>query len=156
MTARPRREVNVRDSIVGTVLVLITAALALSTPASAQGIADVKLAEGKQVAGTVLRALQQCLQTKGPGSSCTLAEVGALANVNRTNGSTPDGRWFVAPGAALTLSGTTMSGSVLVSGAAGKDTNGLAVSLFVSPGGNTFRCEMRSGVPPGPGGGQPC
>jgi hypothetical protein len=149
----------VRDSIVATVLVLISIVPAGVTPASAQGIADVKLAEGKQVAGTVLRALQQCLQTKGPGSSCTLGEVGALANVNRTNGSTPDGRWFVAPGAALTLSGggaAAMSGSVLVSGAAGRDTNGLAVSLYVSPGGNTFRCEMRSGVPPGPGGGQPC
>ena len=151
-----------RDSIVGTVLVVIIIGLAGVRPASPQGmnVADVKLAEGKQVAGTVLRALQQCLQAKGAGSSCTLAEAGALANVNRTNGSTPDGRWFVAPGTALTLSGggaAAMSGSVLVSGAAGRDTNGLAVSLYVSPGsGNTFRCETRSGVPPGPGGGQPC
>ena len=150
-----------RDSIVGTVLVLIMIGLAGVRPASAQGmgVADVKLAEAKQVAGTVFRALQQCLQTKGAGSSCTLAEAGTLANVNRTNGSTPDGRWFVAPGAVLTLSGggaPALSGSVLVMGAAGRDTNGLAVSLYVSPGGNTFRCEARSGVPPGPGGGTPC
>ena len=147
-------------AIVRALIAVIGSALLVAPSVLAQGgIADVKLAEGKQVAGAVLRALQQCLQTKGPGSSCTLAEVGALANVNRTNGATPDGRWFVAPGAALTLSGggsPVMSGSVLVSGAAGRDTNGLAVSLYVSPGGNTFRCETRSGVPPGPGGGQSC
>ena len=143
--------------IVATVLVVAAAATSAS-PARAQSISDVKLGEAKQLAGAVLRALQQCVQRKGPGASCTLAEVASAAGVNPGTGASGDGRWVVGPSSTLTLSSgapPVTTGAITVAGTT-RDTAGLATSLYVMPSGSKFRCETRSGAPPGPDGGAPC
>ena len=146
-------------SAVRTLVGLTSALWMLAAPAVAQNIADVKLVEAKQLAGSVFRALEQCVQGKGAGASCTLAEVASRAAVNPATGATPDGRWIVGPGSTLTLSSgapPVVTGAIAIAGATGRDTAALALSLYVTPTGNAFRCETRSGVPPGPTGGQSC
>jgi len=61
---------------------------------------DAKLAEGKALLGSVMTALQGCVQAKGSGQSCAVSEIVNRVGVS-TAGVTGDGRWTV------TTSGST-------------------------------------------------
>ena len=55
---------------------------------------DAKLAEGKALLGSVMTALQGCVQAKGSGQSCVVSEIVNRVGVT-TAGVTGDGRWTV-------------------------------------------------------------
>jgi hypothetical protein len=116
---------------------------------------DARLVEAKRLAGSVAAALQACAQSRGAGGACVLADVAGRVGVSAA-GLTGDGRWRVDPGSAVALRGGAATGAVTVSGAPGRDTDRLALGLYLTPGGRVLRCDTRSLTPPGPGGGEAC
>ena len=138
------------------VLCLLVAATAVGAQYGVQYLREAKLTEAKALAGSALTALQGCLHAKGPGATCTLAEVAGRISVN-PSGATPDGRWIVGAGSALTLeSGGNFTGVITVSGVSGRDTDNTSLALYATPSGRMMRCDTTSRVPPGISGGQPC
>ena len=130
--------------------------LVAATVVGAQYLREAKLTEAKALAGSALTALQGCLHAKGPGATCTLAEVAGRISVN-PSGATPDGRLIVGAGSALTLeSSGNFTGVITVSGVSGRDTDNTSLALYATPSGRMMRCDTTSRVPPGISGGQPC
>ena len=118
---------------------------------------DARLAEGKAIASSALKALQGCVQPRASGSSCDLTDINHRIGVD-SSGTIGDGRWTVTT-ASLTLNSTspvTMTGTVGVVGVAGYETSGIGIGLYVSPTGAFLRCDQSDNVVPASNGGNPC
>jgi prepilin-type N-terminal cleavage/methylation domain-containing protein len=119
---------------------------------------DAKLAEGKALLGSVMTALQGCVQAKGSGQSCVVSEIVNRVGVS-TAGVTGDGRWTVTTTGSLAVSSTsppTFSGTIQAAGS-GADTTSLSLGMFPTTTGVFLRCNSNSSTPPsGPTAGEPC
>ena len=119
---------------------------------------DAKLAEGKALLGSVMTALQGCVQAKGSGQSCSVSEIVNRVGVS-TAGVTGDGRWTVTTSGSLAVSSTsppTFSGTIQAAGT-GTDTAALSLGMFPTTTGVFLRCNSSSSTPPsGPTAGEPC
>ena len=110
---------------------------------------DAKLAEGKALAGSVLTAMQACVQTIDPtGAQCLLANVAPKVGLS-TSGTTGDGRWTVTAG-TLSLSsganGSTWSSTsnINVAGQA-TDLSGLTAMISITNGTVKMYCVTSNG-----------
>ena len=161
-TSRRHRGVRTTDS--GFTLVELLATLMIASILSAVAVPmymgytkDARLAEGKAMAGSALKALQGCVQPRTAGSSCDLTDVNHRIGVD-SSGTTGDGRWTVTT-ASLTLNSTspvTLTGTVGVVGVAGTETHGIGIGLYISPTGAFLRCDQSGNVVPAATGGHPC
>ena len=119
---------------------------------------DAKQAEGKALLGSVMTALQGCVQAKGSGQSCSVSEIVNRVGVS-TAGVTGDGRWTVTTSGSLAVSSTsppTFSGTIQAVGT-GADTAALSLGMFPTTTGVFLRCNSSSSTPPsGPTAGEPC
>ena len=119
---------------------------------------DAKLAEGKALLGSVLTALQGCVQAKGSGQSCAVSEIVNRVGIS-TAGVTGDGRWTVTTSGSLTVSSTsppTFNGTIQAAGS-GADTTSLSLSMFPTSSGVFLRCDSTSSTPPAStSAGEPC
>jgi prepilin-type N-terminal cleavage/methylation domain-containing protein len=119
---------------------------------------DAKLAEGKALLGSVMTALQGCVQAKGSGQSCQVSEIVNRAGIG-AGGATGDGRWTVVTSGSLsvsTASPPTFSGTIQASGT-GADTAALSLSMFPTNSGVFLRCNTTSSTPPAStSAGEPC
>ena len=119
---------------------------------------DAKLAEGKALLGSVMTALQGCVQAKGSGQSCAVSEIVNRVGIG-TGGATGDNRWTVVTSGSLsvsTASPPTFSGTIQASGT-GADTAALSLGMFPTTTGVFLRCNTTSSTPPsGPTAGEPC
>src|SRR5881628_2169309 len=72
-------------------------------------VRDSRLAEAKGLAGSVLMAVQVCVQQNTPNESanCALSQFAQKIGVDSTSGNTPDGRWIVAVLIIVTVNTTT-------------------------------------------------
>jgi prepilin-type N-terminal cleavage/methylation domain-containing protein len=141
------------------VVVLIVGVLAVvAIPLYLGYTKEAKLAEGKAMAGSVLTALQGCLQAKGPGRSCSVTEVTRRIGVSST-GLTGDGRWTVVTTGRLSVSSTTpprFTGTIQVFGRTPNNV-AVALSMFPTTRGVFLRCTTASSTPPASStAGQPC
>ena len=141
------------------VVVLIVGILAVVTIPIYLGYAkEAKLAEGKAMAGSVLTALQGCVQAKGPGRSCSVTEVTRRIGVS-TTGLTGDGRWTVVTTSRLSVSSTNparFTGTIQVFGRTPNNV-AVALSMFPTTSGVFLRCTTASSTPPASStAGQPC
>ena len=119
---------------------------------------DAKLAEGKALLGSVMTALQGCVQAKGSGQSCSVSEIVNRVGVS-TAGVTGDGRWTVTTSGSLAVSSAsppTFSGTIQAAGS-GADTASLSLGMFPTTTGVFLRSNSASSTPPtGPTAGEPC
>jgi len=119
---------------------------------------EAKLAEGKAMAGSVLTALQGCIQAKGPGRSCSVTEVTRRIGVSSA-GLTGDGRWTVVTTSRLSVSSTNpprFTGTIQVFGRTPNNV-AVALSMFPTTRGVFLRCTTASSTPPASStAGQPC
>jgi prepilin-type N-terminal cleavage/methylation domain-containing protein len=119
---------------------------------------DAKMAEGKALLGSVMTALQGCVQAKGTGQSCAVSEVVNRVGVS-TGGVTGDGRWTVTTSGSLSVTSTsppTFSGTIQAVGS-GADTQALSLGMFPTTTGVFLRCNSASSTPPSdPTVGEPC
>lgn len=119
---------------------------------------DAKMAEGKALLGSVMTALQGCVQAKGSGQSCQVSEIVNRAGLG-AGGATGDGRWTVVTSGSLTVSTSsppTFNGTIQASGT-GSDTAALSLSMFPTNSGVFLRCNSTSSTPPAStGAGEPC
>jgi type IV pilus assembly protein PilA len=118
---------------------------------------DARTAEAKSLLGSALTALQGCAQLKGSGGACTLSEVTAKIGLD-TAGTSYDGRWSVSA-AGLTVSTTTppyFSGSIGLTGVAGKDTDRIGIGMYPSSAGVALRCDTTQNAVPASNAGEPC
>jgi prepilin-type N-terminal cleavage/methylation domain-containing protein len=141
------------------VVVLIVGVLAVvAIPLYLGYTKEAKLAEGKAMAGSVLTALQGCLQAKRPGRSCSVTEVTRRIGVSST-GVTGDGRWTVVTTGRLSVSSTDpprFTGTIQVFGRTPNNV-AVALSMFPSTRGVFLRCTTASSTPPASStAGQPC
>jgi prepilin-type N-terminal cleavage/methylation domain-containing protein len=135
------------------VVVLIVGVLAVvAIPLYLGYTKEAKLAEGKAMAGSVLTALQGCLQAKGPGRSCSVTEVTRRIGVSST-GLTGDGRWTVVTTGRLS---PRFTGTIQVFGRTPNNV-AVALSMFPTTRGVFLRCTTASSTPPASStAGQPC
>ena len=141
------------------VVVLIVGILAVVTiPIYLGYTKEAKLAEGKAMAGSVLTALQGCIQAKGPGRSCSVTEVTRRIGVSSA-GLTGDGRWTVVTTSRLSVSSTNpprFTGTIQVFGRTPNNV-AVALSMFPTTRGVFLRCTTASSTPPASStAGQPC
>jgi type IV pilus assembly protein PilA len=119
---------------------------------------DAKLAEGKALLGSVMTALQGCVQAKGSGQSCAVSEIVNRVGIS-TAGATGDGRWTVTTSGSLTVSSAsppTFSGTIQAAGT-GADTQALSLAMFPTSSGVFLRCNTASSTPPSStSSGEPC
>jgi len=157
MTARPRRARGGKPGERGFTLVelliviLIVGILAaVAVPLYLGYTKDAKSAEGKALAGSAMTALQGCVQAKGAGGTCALADISGRIGVSSATGVTGDGRWDVNL-AQLTVSTAvvpTFSGTIQVIGVAARDTDNIAMAMFPGTWGVVLRCTTSSLTPP--------
>jgi prepilin-type N-terminal cleavage/methylation domain-containing protein len=130
------------------VILIVGILAAVAVPLYLGYTKDARLAEGKALAGSVMTALQGCVQAKGVGS-CAKSEIVNRVGVSAA-GTTGDGRWVVNA-ADITISTTsppTFSGTISVAGVSGKDTDALSMAMFTSSTGVVLRCNTTSLTPP--------
>jgi type IV pilus assembly protein PilA len=139
------------------VILIVGILAAVAVPLYLGYTKDARLAEGKALAGSVMTALQGCIQAKGTGS-CAKSEIVNRVGVNAA-GTTGDGRWVVNA-ATMSISTTTpptFSGTISVNGVAGRDTDLLSLAMFTSSTGVVLRCNNTSLTPPASSSaGDPC
>ena len=110
---------------------------------------DARLAEAKALGGSALTALSGCVQVKGAGTNCVVSEIAARVGLDAT-GSTYDQRWSITT-AQLSVDTATppvLSGTINVSGLAGKNTDAMSLAFFLNSSGVTLRCNTTSTTPP--------
>ncbi len=110
---------------------------------------DAKLAEGKALLGSVMTALQGCVQAKGAGQVCVVTEIVNRVGIS-TTGETGDKRWTVTPTGSLTVTiaaPPTFLGTISAFGS-GADTAALSLSMFPTATGVFLRCNTTSSTPP--------
>ena len=98
---RGARVLHSRELLIVILIVGILAAVAI--PLYLGYTKDAKLAEGKALLGSVMTALQGCVQAKGSGQSCAVSEIVNRVGVS-TAGVTGDGRWTVTTSGSLAVS----------------------------------------------------
>ena len=131
------------------IVILIVGILsAVALPLYLGYTSDAKLAEAKALAGSAMTSLSGCVQIKGSGGNCVVSEVQQRIGLDAA-GKTYDGRWLISV-AQLSVSGTppALTGTITVSGVAGKNTDGLSLAMFAETSGVTLRCETTSVTPP--------
>jgi prepilin-type N-terminal cleavage/methylation domain-containing protein len=118
---------------------------------------DARAAEAKAIAGSVLKALEGCAQARGSGGACSRADIAQRASID-TTGLTGDGRWAIGTADLAVGSGAvpTLSGTVTVSGVPGRDTDRMAVGMYVGATGVMLRCTTNSLTPPSIASGDAC
>ena len=118
---------------------------------------DARAAEAKAIAGSVLKALEGCAQARGTGGACSRSDIAQRASID-TTGLTGDGRWTVGTADLAVGSGPipTLSGVVTVSGVSGRDTDRLALGMYVGSSGVMLRCTTESLTPPSITSGDAC
>jgi prepilin-type N-terminal cleavage/methylation domain-containing protein len=140
------------------VILIVGILAAVAVPLYLGYTKDAKLAEGKALAGSVMTALQGCVQSKGSGQSCAKTEIINRVGVD-ASGNTGDGRWVVQD-ANLSISAAnppTFTGTISVKGVSGKDTDALSMAMFTSSTGVVLRCNTASLTPPADSAsGDPC
>jgi type IV pilus assembly protein PilA len=110
---------------------------------------DARMAEAKALGGSALTALSGCVQVKGAGQNCVVSEVAARVGLDGT-GSTYDQRWSITT-AQLSVSTNVppiLSGTINVSGVAGKNTAKMSLAFFMNSSGVTLRCNTNNTTPP--------
>ena len=141
------------------VILIVGILAAVAVPLYLGYTKDARTAEGKALAGSALTALQGCVQAKGSGGSCSLADITNRVGVT-TAGLTGDGRWQVNSATLTVSSGTgapTFDGTINISGQASKDTDLIGIGMYIQDtGGITLRCNTTTTTPPGPTAGDPC
>ena len=113
------------------VILIVGILAAVAVPLYLGYTSDARTAEGKALAGSAMTALQGCVQTKGAGGSCVLADITNRVGVSSA-GLTGDGRWTVAT-SSLTVSTTsppTFTGTITISGMSGTDTNNIGIGMY--------------------------
>ena len=118
---------------------------------------DARAAEAKALAGSVLKALEGCAQARGSGGACSRSDIAQRASI-ATTGLTGDGRWMIGTAdlAVGTAGVPALSGVITVSGVPGRDTDLLAVGMYVSATGVVLRCSTNSITPPSSTSGDAC
>jgi len=119
---------------------------------------DARSAEARALAGSVLKVLEGCAQARGSGGTCSLPDIVGRVSVSSV-GLTGDGRWRVGTADLSIGKGSgvpTMSGTITVSGTAGRDTDGVALGIYVSNVGVVLRCTTLSPTPPPVDSGDAC
>jgi type II secretory pathway pseudopilin PulG len=119
---------------------------------------DAKATEAKALAGSVFKVLEGCAQARGSGGSCSLPDIATRASISPT-GLTSDGRWTVSSADLAVSAGSgppSLSGMITVSGIAGRDTDRIALGMFVTPAGVVLRCNTYSLMPPSASDGDTC
>jgi len=118
---------------------------------------DARAAEARALAGSVLKALEGCAQARGSGGACSRSDIAQRASIG-TTGLTGDGRWMIGTADLAVGSGgaPALSGVVTVSGVPGRDTDLMAVGMYVSSTGVVLRCATNSITPPGSTSGDAC
>ena len=160
-----------RDALVGTkrergftlvellIVILIVGILAaVAVPLYLGYTSDARTAEGKALAGSAMTALQGCVQAKGAGGTCVIAEITNRVGVSSASFLTGDLRWKLVS-AQLTVSATsppTFTGTIAVSGAVGKDTANIGIGMYATNTGVFLRCTTTTTDIPGTGAGDPC
>ena len=132
------------------VILIVGILAAVAVPLYLGYTKDAKSAEGKALAGSAMTALQGCVQAKGAGGTCALADVVGRIGVTAA-GLTGDGRWDVVVASLTVSSGTavpTFSGTIGVSGIAARDTDNIAMAMFPGTWGVVLRCTTSSLTPP--------
>ena len=140
------------------VILIVGILAAVAVPLYLGYTKDAKSAEGKALGGSALTALQGCVQSKGAGGTCALADIAGRIGVGTGDGITGDGRWDVTA-ASLTVSTATtptFSGSITVAGSSAADTNQIAIAMYPTSTGVIMRCTTTSLTPPGSTAGEAC
>jgi type IV pilus assembly protein PilA len=141
------------------VILIVGILAAVAVPLYLGYTKDAKSAEGKALTGSALTALQGCVQAKGGGGTCARPDITNRVGVDSTSGTTGDGRWTISSAflSVTTASPPTFSGTIQTIGVASKDTDNIAMSMFVSATGTILRCTTTSLTPPGSSStGEPC
>ena len=131
------------------IVILIVGILsAVALPLYLGYTSDARLAEAKALAGSAMTSLSGCVQIKGSGGNCVVSEIQQRVGLSSV-GITYDGRWSITT-AQLTVSGTppSLTGTIMVSGVAGKNTDGLSLAMFAETSGVTLRCDTTTTTPP--------
>jgi type IV pilus assembly protein PilA len=140
------------------VVVLVIGVLsAVALPVFSAYSREARLGEAKALADSTYTALKHCVTIKGPGQTCSRADVVGRVGLN-TNGRSADGRWRLRT-ANLRLNNTPpwrVTGTITVSGVNNRDTDDLALGLYVTATGPVLRCTTVSLTPPGQNAGEPC
>ena len=141
------------------VILIVGILAAVAVPLYLGYTKDAKTAEGKALSGSALTALQGCVQAKGSGGTCGLADITNRVGVTSA-GLTGDQRWNVNSATLTISSGTaapTFSGTINLSGQTGKDTDLIGIGMYVQgTGGIVMRCTTTSATPPASNAGDPC
>jgi prepilin-type N-terminal cleavage/methylation domain-containing protein len=140
------------------VILIVGILAAVAVPLYLGYTKDARLAEGKALAGSVMTALQGCIQAKGAGGTCAKSEIVNRVGVNAA-GTTGDGRWVLntATMSISTTSPPTFSGTISVNGVSGRDTDLLSLAMFTTSTGVVLRCNNASLTPPASSSaGDPC
>ena len=131
------------------VILIIGILAAVGVPLYIGYTQDAKLAEGKALAGSVLTAMQACVQTiDTTGANCLVANVAPKVGLS-SSGATGDGRWQVQAG-QLSLSsganGSTWSATSNIS-VAGQSTDltGLSAQIHITNGAVKMYCITSNG-----------
>lgn len=134
------------------VILIVGILAAVAVPLYLGYTKDARSAEGKALAGSVLTALQGCVQAKGAGQSCAVTDITGRVGIDGSTRLTGDGRWEVTSGTSLSVSsGTgapTFGGLVGVIGKSGKDTADIGIGMIISSTGVVLRCNLTSATAP--------
>jgi type IV pilus assembly protein PilA len=135
------------------VVLLVGILAAIAAPVYFGYTKDARTSEAKAIIGSLWTALQGCSQA-AIGTACTVA--GQYARAGLTGGTTVDGRWTVAVGAANTVTmdattnklGASATPLTELDGVTGKDTAGLKVRFSWDNTALTgsFQCDTGGGT----------
>ena len=142
------------------VILIVGILAAVAVPLYLGYTKDAKTAEGKALAGSALTALQGCVQAKGSGGTCGLADITNRVGISSATSLTGDLRWKVNSATLTISSGTaapTFDGTINISGQSGKDTESIGIGMYIQDtSGIVLRCSTTAPDPPGPTAGDPC
>jgi len=143
------------------VILIVGILAAVAVPLYLGYTKDAKTAEAKALAGSALTALQGCVQARGAGGTCGIADItGRIGVSSVTPWTTGDGRWSVLS-ASLTVSTTnppTFDGVIGVVGVSPLDTNQIGIGMYPTPTtrGVILRCTTTGNVVPATNAGEAC
>ena len=131
------------------VILIIGILAAVGVPLYIGYTQDAKLAEGKALAGSVLTAMQACVQINPGSANCTIADVAGKVGLT-SGGVTGDTRWTVSGGPpTLANSGgaCVWGGNAIVVTGSG-DVAGLSATISFTGGNVRMTCNTGSASGP--------